>query len=275
MMSQLAACLLNISEGRQHHIIEKVAKAAGIGNKSPYVGEFKCQSTVLNIFSDNDYNRSVLTIVATLDQIQNSVINACKEAYNHINLKLHEGEHPRLGSVDLIPIYPLIPSVSLSRCGEIAQKIGNRLVDEVPGTSIFWFGYADRPNLRGLVECRKEVSWYKGKQGLKWDNLKYDHGQPPTSRYGLTGIGASPYVMNCNVTMETKNLAIGHEIAQAIRGTSSGGLKGVQTMAFRHEGAIEIACNVEAFGWSEVRRFKNQQKKYLFHAHVLYNLGDE
>lgn len=60
------------------------------------------------------------------------------------------------------------------------------------------------------------------------------------------GAGASPYVMNCNVTIETQDLEIGRRLAADIRATSLGGLPGIQAMAFRHNSCIEIACNVEA-----------------------------
>lgn len=53
--------------------------------------------------------------------------------------------------------------------------------------------------------------------------------------------------MNCNVTLDTQDLAAAKEIAGSIRGSSSGGLEGVQSMAFPHKGQIEIACNVESF----------------------------
>lgn len=58
--------------------------------------------------------------------------------------------------------------------------------------------------------------------------------------------------MNCNVTIDSQDLALGKEIASAIRGSNVNGLKGVQTMAFPHEGKIEIACNVESFEDQEV-----------------------
>uniref|UniRef100_A0A671GCY3 Formiminotransferase cyclodeaminase N-terminal like n=1 Tax=Rhinolophus ferrumequinum TaxID=59479 RepID=A0A671GCY3_RHIFE len=61
---RLAACLLNISEARTKHIVENIANAAlgRNGQKHPEV-------SVLNIFSDQDYNRSVITIVASVDEL--------------------------------------------------------------------------------------------------------------------------------------------------------------------------------------------------------------
>jgi glutamate formiminotransferase len=253
MAARLAVCLLNISEAQRREVVEKVAKAAAISATKD--SKFKCLSTVLNIFSDHDYNRSVLTIAAPIENLQTAVMNACKVAFQEISLQNHTGNHPRLGSVDLIPIYPISPSVSLNECGDIAKGIGKQIVSEVPGSSVFFFGTADCPRTRGLVERRKEVGWYKGGCAMSYDGVKFDLGHPPMERYGLTGVGASPYVMNCNVTIETEDLPLGQRVARAIRGASPGGLKGVQAMAFNHQGSVEIACNVEAFlsdqvGWS-------------------------
>uniref|UniRef100_A0A2K5QW49 Formiminotransferase N-terminal subdomain domain-containing protein n=1 Tax=Cebus imitator TaxID=2715852 RepID=A0A2K5QW49_CEBIM len=60
----LPACLLNISEARRKYIVENTAKVALLdknGKKHPV--------SVLNIFSDQDYNRSVITIAASVDQL--------------------------------------------------------------------------------------------------------------------------------------------------------------------------------------------------------------
>lgn len=52
--------------------------------------------------------------------------------------------------------------------------------------------------------------------------------------------------MNCNVTIDTQDIAMGRSIATAIRESTPGGLPGVQVLALPHEGAVEIACNVES-----------------------------
>lgn len=65
------------------------------------------------------------------------------------------------------------------------------------------------------------------------------------SSFVSAGIGAIPYVMNCNVTIDTTDVAFGRKIASRIRGTNVGGLPGVQSLAFPHEDNVEIACNVQ------------------------------
>ena len=241
---RVVACLLNISEARNKGIVESVANAAlNFPSKSK---SFKCSSTVLNIFSDYDYNRSVITIAAPVENIEESVFRACQVAYKEINLGKHKGGHPRLGSVDLIPIHTITTSVSLAECGEIALNLGKRIVDNIKETSVFLFGHADQPLVRGLVERRKAVNWYQGAHDMDFSRVGWDLGSPPSQRYGCTGVGAIPYITNCNVTIDCQDLQLGKEIAKAIRATTPGGLAGVQSMAFEHEGRVEIACNVEA-----------------------------
>ncbi|XP_006862105.1 PREDICTED: uncharacterized protein LOC102840945 [Chrysochloris asiatica] len=191
---RLAACLLNISEARRKYVVENIAKAALLEEN----GQKHHEVSVLNIFSDPDYNRSVITIAGSVD-------------------KLGLAEH---------------------------------LVLRGPGCSVFLFGEADLPEKRSLVQRRKQLGWFTRR---KLSTLKPDLGSTPAPRCGLTGsvsrrgVGASPYVMNCNVTIESQDLIAGKDIASAIRGSSATGLKGVQAMAFPHDGNIEIACNVESF----------------------------
>ncbi|KAF4086714.1 hypothetical protein AMELA_G00087510 [Ameiurus melas] len=237
---RLVACLLNISEARERDVVEKVAQAA----ISHQHGGRRKGVTVLNIFSDHDYNRSVLTIVAGIELIGEVVLSASERAFSLIDMTVHEGIHPCMGAVDLVPFYPLGEEVSLEDCGKEARAVGTALTERVPGTSAFFFSWADIPQHRGLAHRRKELGWFR--KGSNMATVRPDVGPPPMRRYGLTGIGASPYVMNCNVTIDTQDVSLGRDVAAAIRESSPGGIPGVQVMALPHEGTVEIACNVES-----------------------------
>ncbi|XP_042522939.1 formiminotransferase N-terminal subdomain-containing protein isoform X1 [Dipodomys spectabilis] len=236
---RLAGCLLNVSEGRRKHIVENIAKAALLDKN----GLNHPEVSVLNIFSDQDYNRSVITIVASVEKLGSSVLAACLEAFQAIDMEAQQGIHPCLGAVDLIPIYPLT-GVRIEECGALARSLAQSLVMHIPGCSVFLFGEADLPGKRSLVQRRKQLGWFTRRN---FSDLQPDLGATPARRCGLTGVGASLYVMNCNVTIDSHDLSAGREIATAIRGSNPHGLKGVQAMAFPHEGKIEIACNVESF----------------------------
>ncbi|XP_038064562.1 glutamate formimidoyltransferase-like [Patiria miniata] len=248
-MKRLGICLLNISEGRNAQVVEAVATAAVSTAREVPASDadlgLHCKSTVLNIFSDYDYNRSVLTIAAPLHHLSDSVYNACREAYGRIDLGDQHGVHPRLGAVDLLPIYPLSEDVSVGECGVIAKGIASNLARDIPGTSFFLFGSSDVPKNIDLVARRKQVGWFLGKHQMDYGSLQHDLGSSPSPRYGLTGAGGSLYVTNYNVSIATGDVSIGHEIAGRIRSTTPGGLPGVRVMAFAHEGTVEIACNVE------------------------------
>lgn len=201
-------------------------------------------TTVLNIFNDHDYNRSVITIVSAIDSIREVVLSACEKACSLIDMRSHHGVHPCLGVVDLIPIYPLGEEVLPDDCAKEARAVAESLTERIQGTSVFLFGWADAPLQRGLAQRRKEMSWFKKSPDL--NQIYPDLGPPPHRQYGLTGVGASPYVMNCNVTIDTQDMKLGRSIALAIRESTEGGLPGVQVLALPHEGAVEIACNVES-----------------------------
>ncbi|XP_069471902.1 formiminotransferase N-terminal subdomain-containing protein isoform X2 [Ambystoma mexicanum] len=243
---RLAACLLNISKARKKDVVESIARAAVADDN----GQSRAQTTVLNIFSDYDYNRSVITISAPIDGLGSSVTAACIKAFSLIDMETHDGVHPCLGAVDLVPIYPLC-GVSVSECARVARGISQDLAALVPGCSFFLFGKADEPEERGLAQKRKDLGWFR-KDTVDVEAIRPDVGGGPSRRYGLTGIGASPYVMNCNCTLDTQDLSVAKEIASAIRATSKGGIPGVQAMAFPHNGKVEVACNVESIEDTEV-----------------------
>ncbi|XP_036397047.1 formiminotransferase N-terminal subdomain-containing protein [Megalops cyprinoides] len=237
---RLVACMLNISEARSRDVVEKVARAAVFDGR----GGQREGTTVLNIFNDHDYNRSVITITASIDRIREAVLSACEQACQLIDMRNHVGAHPCMGAVDLVPMYPLGEDVGLEDCGKEARALAAALTERIPGTSAFHFGFADLPQNRGLAQRRKEMGWFL--KDPKMEAIKPDVGEKLDRRYGLTGVGASPYVMNCNVTIDTQDLGTGRRVAQALRESSPGGLPGVQVLALPHEGAMEIACNVES-----------------------------
>ncbi|KAJ0070476.1 hypothetical protein NL108_011650, partial [Boleophthalmus pectinirostris] len=141
-------------------------------------------TTVLNIFNDHDYNRSVITIVSAIDSIREVVLSACEKACTLIDMRSHRGIHPCLGAVDLIPIYPLGEEVLPQDCAKEARAVAEGLTERVQGTSVFLFGWADSPLQRGLAQRRKEMKWFKKCPDL--NQIKPDLGPAPERQYGLT-----------------------------------------------------------------------------------------
>jgi len=266
----VACCLLNISEARNAPVVDRIARAAvahqlnalpnASPNASPSVSSgtssntshhtSPIQTSVLNVFRDEDYNRSVITLASTnLESLKKAVVDACTETFSLVDLRRHFGGHPRLGAVDLIPLHPLTPDLSVSDCGVVAKEIAETLSQNVAEASFFVFGPGERGRGKSLVQRRKEVGWFSV-GGISTpptfsEILLPDFGSSPGYRLGLTGVGAMPYMMNFNATISTSDSRVGKMAANAVR-EATGGFPGVRAMAFPHEGNVEVACNVEA-----------------------------
>jgi len=88
-MAQLMECIPNISEGRRTEVIEAVANAV---RSVPGV-------TLIDYSSDASHNRSVFTFLGEPDSVAEAAFRLARAAVEHIDLRVHQGEHPRMGAV--------------------------------------------------------------------------------------------------------------------------------------------------------------------------------
>lgn len=230
--SRLVTCLLNISEGRNEGKIWSI-----VNSTVRQIEEEQANATILNVFNDREYNRTVLTISGGVEGVTTAVIAAAKQAFSIINLCQHSGGHPRLGAVDLIPVHPITPDISVQDCAVAAKNIAETLHKKVEGSSFFFYGKADSLN-RSLIQRRKQIGWFKSNPIAEPDLGVLN----PAS--GITGVGGSHYMTNFNITINSQDMSLGDEILSKIRGRD-GGFQGVSAMAFHNQGGIEIACNVD------------------------------
>jgi glutamate formiminotransferase len=88
-----AECVINISEGRDRSVIDEVSRAGG--------------RAVLDVHSDPEHHRSVLTLAGPLDAVEAAAREVVTSAVHRIDLGSHVGAHPRLGVADVVPFVPL------------------------------------------------------------------------------------------------------------------------------------------------------------------------
>jgi glutamate formiminotransferase len=116
-MSALIECIPNVSEGRRDDVVSSLCSAALAA--APGV-------LLLDRTSDRDHNRSVLTFLGdgtALVRAMTALVGAALEA---IDLRSHQGAHPRLGAVDVIPFVPLRGATSAD-CVALAKELGATL----------------------------------------------------------------------------------------------------------------------------------------------------
>lgn len=179
----LLECVVNVSEGRSDEIVRLLKEAAGDG--------------LLDTHIDRHHNRSVLTLVG--EEAPRAVARA---AVAKLDLREHEGVHPRIGVVDVVPFVPLgsaTPADAIAARDRFAEWIADEL--QVPA---FLYG----PE-RTLPDLRRGA----------FQELAPDVGPPaPHPTAGAVAVGARPLLVAWNVYLAQPDLALARQIAAAVRG---------------------------------------------------------
>jgi glutamate formiminotransferase len=205
-MRKIIECVPNFSEGRDTSKIEQITAEV---EKVPGVN-------LLDVASDADHNRTVLTFVGGSESIKKAGYNAIARAAEIIDMARHQGQHPRLGACDVCPFVP-IQNVTMADCvtvaNELAGEVGEKL--RIP---VFLYGEAARfPERKDLASIR--AGQYEGLEAkLRDSRWKPDYG-PATfnKKSGATVIGAREFLIAYNVYLSTTHKEIAYEIARIIR----------------------------------------------------------
>jgi len=214
-MAKLLECALNFSEGRRAEVI------------SALVGATK-GVRVLDVSSDPDHNRTVLAFVGSPEAAAEAAFQISAEAVAQIDMNQHQGQHPRMGAVDVIPFVPLGQSTMEEAIGT-ARAVGQRL-GETLGVPVFLYEEAaTRPERRNLADVRRGE--YEGlAHKLADPDWRPDFGpSEPHPTAGATAVGARIYLVAYNVNLGTSDVRIAKDIARAVR-AKTGGLSNVKAL---------------------------------------------
>jgi glutamate formiminotransferase len=218
----------NFSEGRDRATIEAIASALG------------ARARVLDIHSDVDHNRSVYTLVGSPDDLADSLLTAIGIACERIDLRTHEGAHPRVGAADVVPIVPLRPddmTVARETAHELAERIGDELA-----LPVFLYGDLGRPraDLRrgGPAELQRRID--AGELTPDFGPARVD----PAS--GAVLVGARRPLIAFNVNLRGARLEDAQAIARVVR-ERDGGFPGVRALGLDlpAAGVVQVSMNVE------------------------------
>src|ERR1041384_7960962 len=143
-MQRLVECVPNFSEGRRPERVQSIADAISSV-------ETAC---VLDTHIDPDHNRSVITFVATPERVVEAAVNAVRRASELIDMRTHQGEHPRLGATDVLPFVP-VRGVTMDDCVRIAHEAGAAIARELSIPVYFYERAARRPERVNLEDVRR------------------------------------------------------------------------------------------------------------------------
>lgn len=216
-MSALVECVPNFSEGRDKSKVEAIVSAArGVTGV-----------TILDVETDADHNRCVLSFVAPPDAALEACFQVALKSRALIDLTVHKGEHPRMGAVDVIPFIP-VAGITIAECAKLAEKLGERIGRELE-IPVYLYDHAARtPERRDLAAVRK--GQFEGLRDLigKDPSRTPDFGPDrihPTA--GAVACGARNQIINFNLNLDIADMAAGKDIAKRLR-ASGGGLPAVR-----------------------------------------------
>jgi len=234
-MPAIVECVPNFSEGRRKDVVDKIVYSI---RSVPGI-------KVLDVEMDPDHNRSVVTFTGGKDNIQEAAFRGARAASELIDLGKHEGQHPRMGAIDVLPFIPL-SGVSMEECVEIADRVGQKIAKALKIPVFLYENAAKRPERKNLENVRKGQFEGLREAILKDDSRFPDYGPRmvhPTA--GAVAVGARMPLIAFNVNLRSRDLKVAKEIAKKIR-ASSGGLPYLKALGFdlAHKEMVQVSMNL-------------------------------
>ena len=224
-MQRLVECVPNFSEGRKPETVEQIAAAIGSV-------ETAC---VLDRHVDPDHNRSVITFVATPERIVEAAFAGVKQAAELIDMRHHEGVHPRIGATDVLPFVP-IHGVTIDDCIALVQDAVRLIIRELSIPVYYYERSALRPDRVNLEDVRRAA---------KLDGAPDEGPRRFHDSAGAIVIGARPFLIAFNVILRSDDVAIARQIARTIR-ARNGGLPFLKALGFQLQtrNRVQVSMNL-------------------------------
>ena len=242
MSNKLIECVPNFSNGRDPEVLQKIL--------APFFRDSNIK--VLDYSQDEDHNRAVVTIIGNPEALEPAVVEAVGIAAELIDLREHQGEHPRMGATDVIPFVP-IRNADLKDCDELAKRVGQRIADEHKIPVYLYEESASAPHRKNLARVRK--GQFEGfAEKIKEDDWKPDFGPEeihPSA--GAVAIGARQFLVAYNINLDTDKLELADAIARKVRHVG-GGFRFVKGMGveLQDRGQVQVSMNLTNFEKSHI-----------------------
>lgn len=235
-MHQIIQCVPNFSEGHDLDKVEKILSA--------FRG--KTGVKLLDYSSDQDHNRTVVTVVGEKDALHDAVVEAVGCATELIDMTKHEGQHPRMGATDVIPFIP-IKNATMEDCIELSKKVAQSIFEKFNVPIFLYEKSASAAHRENLAKVRK--GQFEGMaEKVKEDMWRPDFGTEVHPTAGITAVGARMPLVAFNVNLNTNDMGIADKIAKNVRHIS-GGLRFCKAIGIELEdrGIVQISMNMTDF----------------------------
>jgi glutamate formiminotransferase len=230
----VAYAVPNVSEGRDAPTVRALADACRV----PGV-------RVLDVHSDPDHHRSVLTLAGEPLALQDALVALAAESVDRIDLRHHRGVHPRVGALDVVPIVAL-DDEDLPLACEIATGLSERLAAEL-NLPVFRYGAIATDPGRALPRDFRAGGLEELERAIEDGTVAPDAGPPrlhPTA--GAVLVGVRPPLIALNVWLPDGTLTEARAIAARVR-EAGGGPPGLRALGLYlpEAGMAQVSMNIE------------------------------
>jgi glutamate formiminotransferase len=219
----------NFSEGRDQATIDELSAALGT------------HARLLDVHSDKDHNRSVFTLVGSVEELVDALFAGVECARKRIDLRSHVGAHPRIGAADVVPVVAL-GADDAGRAGKAALQLAQRVGEELE-LPVFLYGQLGRG--RGPAYFRSGGT-VELQRRLATGQVVPDFGPARLSETaGAVLVGARRPLIAFNVNLSGP-LEAAREVAAVVR-EAGGGFPGVRALGLElpSAGLVQVSMNVE------------------------------
>lgn len=258
-MNPIIQAIPNFSEGRD---IEKIEKIVDSVRQVPGV-------TLVDYSSDASHNRSVVTLLGQPEGIVEALTKLAKATTELIDMREHEGAHPRMGALDVVPLVA-VKDISTEEVVVYAKEVAKNIADL--GIPVYLYeAAATDPNRSNLAKVRK--GQYEG----FFDKIKEEGWLPDfgpnqmNEKSGATAVSAREHLVAFNVNLSTSDVEIADKIAKKIRHIG-GGLRYVKGMGvlLEERNVAQVSMNLVNYKktsiYSVVELIKAEARRYGVHV---------
>jgi len=230
-------CVPNVSEGRRPEVVSRLISAAA---SVPGV-------LLLDASSDPDHNRSVLTLAGEPEPLHQALLALYAAALATIDLRRHQGVHPRVGAVDVAPFVPLAGATGATMADAVAaaERLGAAVALRFDLPVYLYERAARRPERRLLSDVRRGgFEGFAAKIAAPgWEPDFGPRRVHPTA--GVTVVGARDFLIAMNAVLATGDVSVARTIARRVR-ESGGGLPALRALGvpLPSRGRAQVSMNL-------------------------------
>ena len=245
-MSKLVECIPNFSCSKE--------KDEAAYNALVEVANSVPGCTLFDAQTDGNHNRCVFTMIGSPEAIEEVAFQLTKKASEVIDMTKHQGQHPRMGAVDVVPFIP-VRGCTIEEADTVAKSVAKRMGEELGIPCFLYEKSASAPHRANLADIRK--GQFEGMpEKMEKTEWKPDFGPEhihPTA--GVSAVGARMPLVAFNINLDTNNLDIATAIAKKVR-YINGGFRFVKAMGVTLEERhiVQVSMNLTDFTRTAVYR---------------------